>query len=674
MEVEQDTFIQLNQCLFGYDDGHRLLTASLKLPEEAASLLLLHSDLVAGFNTGRPDGYWTGIPVPAAKAYALMHTWPAPEMPRPGCVWTHAVLIAFADIARFQDLAILRSLFVRPERSASYAAYARPLAVDPSFSGSPFRPYISRQCGLRVLRAVYSSGSRRILEDDGDRLDDAIFAVWSQQWPRLRRAFSFRTAGLASDPSGKSRFDLRVVRELPSTAPTKQIESSQDLWEEIAIEDLMKSEPSQFRRFLWRYGSDIRRGRERYRFLAQLFLETRFSPLQDPMLTRTLDRVVDALPEMDDGKLLKEDFLSCGRSTYSLLPAADLIDTFGYLIGHSDLTALPPIPETAFEAVHDLWSTRAPEILMIAEVALNKSSAIGESLLDRISAVAEPSSFLALSLGHPVIRTRLIRANPALLDSPELTALPQQEILELLASLSESDDLAIRVLDRVLFSDNPLVAVFFADRFFEITQDHVFAALISEVTGSGPPVPRIWLNVVRQRNLALASNLLKRSPTTTALGALVECFGLDVQLGLQASPADWAKSLLRIQDDIRGKARQKLLAYLLTLALASPRPGCEPLFEKSFESTHADISSSRLPYGAFAILAPYLPELPWWQQWDTCLRLRLAVVGAYSGAQLDPKSFLKLTADSTLFNSLIDAAKDTKGGKRFLQRILHKGS
>ena len=55
--VEQGVFVKLHQCLFGYDDGHRLLSASLKLPEEAASLLLMHSDRVPGPNSGRIEGY-----------------------------------------------------------------------------------------------------------------------------------------------------------------------------------------------------------------------------------------------------------------------------------------------------------------------------------------------------------------------------------------------------------------------------------------------------------------------------------------------------------------------------------------------------------------------------------------------------------------------------------------
>ncbi len=108
MAVNRGTQVTVNQCLFRYDEGHRLLATSQRLPD-AASILLLHSDLVPGLPTNKFKSYWTGVPVPPLKSYALMHTWPAPEMPRPGCVWIHVLLIGFADVARFQDLAVLQS-------------------------------------------------------------------------------------------------------------------------------------------------------------------------------------------------------------------------------------------------------------------------------------------------------------------------------------------------------------------------------------------------------------------------------------------------------------------------------------------------------------------------------------------------------------------------------------
>src|SRR3546814_5522694 len=75
----------IDQCLFGYEDGHRLLASSMSLGDQT-SLLTKLSDLAPGTLFGSSNGYWTGLPLPELGRYALFRTWPAPEMPRPGCV------------------------------------------------------------------------------------------------------------------------------------------------------------------------------------------------------------------------------------------------------------------------------------------------------------------------------------------------------------------------------------------------------------------------------------------------------------------------------------------------------------------------------------------------------------------------------------------------------------
>src|ERR1700688_4673813 len=97
----------IEHCLFGYEDGHRLLASSMLLGSEVTSELTLLSDLAPGAHFGSSDGYWTGIPLPQLQRYALMRTWPAPEMPRPGCVWTHVLLV---ETSLFEDVSSLSRL------------------------------------------------------------------------------------------------------------------------------------------------------------------------------------------------------------------------------------------------------------------------------------------------------------------------------------------------------------------------------------------------------------------------------------------------------------------------------------------------------------------------------------------------------------------------------------
>jgi hypothetical protein len=65
--------LKIDNCLFGYDDGHRLLASSVKLGGEATSQLTLLSDLAPGARFGSSDGYWTGFPLPQLERYALIY-------------------------------------------------------------------------------------------------------------------------------------------------------------------------------------------------------------------------------------------------------------------------------------------------------------------------------------------------------------------------------------------------------------------------------------------------------------------------------------------------------------------------------------------------------------------------------------------------------------------------
>lgn len=283
-----ETAVRIDQCLYGYNDGHRLLAASRNLPEDAASLLLVNSDAVAGTSLDE-YGYWTGLPLPQAQAYALMRTWPAPEMPRPGCVWTHALIVATADIARFADMRELSRFAVRPRNPLSTSEYGGPILAEGCPSHTSTMP-VSDTDALQLLRALYSTSPRKILSVRGRQRENALFAVWSQQWPRLRRSFSFQTAGLAVGVASFP-FSLRLIDD-PRSLPDDT--SAAEQWERSALDDLR--EPGEFRRFIWRYGSDIRNGQERFSFLAKLFGLSRQRVLGGSALFQTLHEVVRVLP------------------------------------------------------------------------------------------------------------------------------------------------------------------------------------------------------------------------------------------------------------------------------------------------------------------------------------------------------------------------------------------
>lgn len=665
MATNPNPTVKLQQCLFGYDDGHRLLAGSVRLSDEALSLLLLHSDLVPGHSSAASAGYWTGMPLPAAKIYALMRTWPAPEMPRPGCAWTHVILIALSDIARIPEMAALDGHFVRPETIGEYSAYTVPLHFTPQ--SLPERPVDGQpfDAALSVLRALYDSKGDAIIHSDTAAIDGVIFSAWSQQWPKLRRTFSFRTAGSVAT-SSDHHFDVRIIRDAATSAAQarKQRATAAD-WESAAIEDMQHPHGSSLRRFLWRYGSDVRNGREAYRSLVHLYLKTRVSNFGRDAFADVVDRVDAAFPQSDEAKLLKSDLLSLAPSPFSLVPQADAVTVLGYLIDRSADEDLE-LPKGISAQIGQQWLHRAHEIVALTGTALNVAPRLGQQLALAIATSATPDTFFSLTEAHPAVRHQVLHAKPSLLDSPELQELRNDDRSLALQALPDDQELAGRIIDRVLLIDDRATAEYFVKRFPALARSKVRSAITAELHAGQPQVRRAWTKAAYSREADLINELLVSITTTTALSAFAQWLGMNVREGLKASVVEWAKVIERAEDDVSGPDSQRLDAFLLALALADPRSGCEPLFERCFADVHEDIYYSRLPYDGFSSLAKYLPTLYWWQQSDTCLRLRIAVVRAYVDGRLNPSSFRALAPDKRLQVLLADTAAYHPGARRYL--------
>lgn len=677
MAREDQPAVTIHQCLFGYNDGHRLLASSLKLPAEASSTLLLLSDLATGVRFGELDGYWTGVPLPAAKRYALMRTWPAPEMPRPGCVWTHAVIVSFVDLGRFVDLGVLRSLVARPTTSRRYEDYGHVIILDAPVleSTDPVQRdrRVSVRDALKLIRAVYGARSPVALTAKPDELDDATFALWSQQWPRLRRSFAFRTAGsLLEEPLAGPHLDLALAfAPERGDGPSLDLSTEPQPWEAAAVADLRSIQPTEFRHFLWRYGSDIRRGRERFRTLADLYVRTRVRTLADPELEAVLTMVATEIPSTDEGRTLKEDLMSCGRRTYSLVPPVEVLDVLEFFVSHPNIEGLPAPSAEVFVGLQQLWASRSDRILSLAERAAERRSEIGEAILDRLATIVDPVTFLARTRNRPSVQLRLVCVKPELLLSEDLAEVPQPQLSRLLALAPDDARFGEQLLPYLLRRDDADVAAAMCKRFLQETLRVAGEALRRAVEDDGPELSPAWMGALaHNRTELLQAGVVERTRSTRYLAMLARLLQYDSPEVVRAGPAPWVAGLRTASDDLGGGERQVFLAFLLAIAIRNPVSGSEMLFERAFESVHNDLWYSRFAYEAASILERHLPNLSWWEQWDTCKRLRMAVVSAYASGELDPSSFARLTHDRRLWERLTNLAERTSGGRRLLEKVM----
>ena len=122
--------IKVNHGLLGYERGHRLLASSKELKSTSKHILLQFSDRSVDVNEIPKSGYLTGYPLDEDGLYVIARTWAAPEIPRPGCIWTHSLLISFTELAQLDDPRRLLPLFRRPAVSGERNEYTSLFEIE----------------------------------------------------------------------------------------------------------------------------------------------------------------------------------------------------------------------------------------------------------------------------------------------------------------------------------------------------------------------------------------------------------------------------------------------------------------------------------------------------------------------------------------------------------------
>jgi hypothetical protein len=263
----------VDQALYGYEDGHRLIASSVPIGAEPGRILRSLTDMAFD---GEADSYLTCLPLVELGRYALIRSWPAPEVTRPGAVWSHVLLVDFVDLGALDHLGVLASLFKRPktgkdgESPGKQYSVARKLPVGSTTTSIP-QPKADDDERLRTLWTAYGEDSSGVLRVAGvERLEALLFEIWTQQWPRLRRSFAFRTRYRVAESS--AAFDLQLVERLHRDQTNGSLNLQPPGWLERLARDLIKPTAT-FRGFLRRFGAESENGKVDLQGLVGIWLQ-----------------------------------------------------------------------------------------------------------------------------------------------------------------------------------------------------------------------------------------------------------------------------------------------------------------------------------------------------------------------------------------------------------------
>jgi hypothetical protein len=648
--------ILVHQALHGYNDGHRLISSSLSLDASDAHVMLVMSDLSGSGMKPSADGYLTGYPLEKSGKYVLARTWAAPEMPRPGCVWTHSLIIENADLAKLISAQVLLDILTRPTGADVRAVYGVPVSMPPQLKPNGIAPTERTEF---LLQALYSFPTRQVVVEAAEPFADEQIAtaIWMQQWPRLRRSFGFCTLS-GMDRSGKGVvLDLQFVpekdRQLRSKFPNAVVAdgAASSKGPLLLLADLAAPSSSTLREFLKRTGGDVDGGRRAMLPLCELHRSLLESYPPD------LVSAVSVLAVLDSGGRKQARSIRTLVIRQAMKATGRIEDVvFEFLLDTLDQLSDPvEQAEMGNKLGIELWQ-RSPHRFYSALI----SEGVLAGVASRALAEMKPEQIVSGLESNADIATNIAERRPDIMLLTAFWRIP--EVDDGLAEGVPHQDAGLTALALLAAGRiGPAVTII-----KKINPADLIYALESD--SADPDAVRGWLFALCNDQSKLAEVLA--SGQVTRLSTVVT-------IARQISPDDvpnnygedpWLIALRSASGPLNNSDENFLAAFLLNRALGwKSRSQAELLqysytrvykaFEKQHFSSDAErLASLRLGRGS-------------WLDWDSCSRLRETVTKRFIECDLEPAIFGRLTDEVSLGLSLVDEAAHSKKGGAYLKRV-----
>lgn len=674
--------ITVHQLVHGYDGGHKLLASSRELPTAVARKILVQSDLSGSIPPKAFETYLTGYPLREISAYAFARTWYAPEMPRPGCVWTHTLLIDADDVATLPSLSSLLDCFARPQ-VGEYANFRTPIqgrTTDPAFE----KNILQSDCE-ELLRLFYGAEQTPLVMAGNEQapFETLFIELWAQLWTQARFDFTFSTGSLSARKFDSRPFDVQLVptnavREVvrvsgAALAERNERRSPNELGPGISalVADFVSHGLLGLRQFLSEIADPgfARLDASRAAVVYDLLPNGGTLPEEDAQ--KLLQVVADNFPGADQGETLKRYCLVAIERVK--VPQVDRwiiiqIATQNY----GDAFASPAIglSERMTRLINQDSNDALDLLLMLSAQSLNR---FGEQIAFAIISTQPESQILTFLRRNPQFVSTFVKVRPALAARSEFwTALDahSHEILEAVAASKETTAEQLNDVFAALFSAH-------LDR----EANHFFSlfgpAAITAVFVHRGPHPRDlrnrWTDALTARP-DLVENFLQHT----------EAFTPEILAGISAtySPAraansnfpleNWLTALSEWQPSFAPHLGSTVETCAFSLALAfrlnGPRPA--EICRLSFQNVYAAAENQTMPYSAWSMLETSVPHISWLRDWDRCERLRRALILSFGNDQWPLEYLFRVLNNEETLRDFATTAICLANGRRLLERVV----
>lgn len=633
-----NSHIIIQQTVHGYDSGHKLMASSLRLPKTTQSIMSKMSDAsLTGYGPSLKP-YITGYPLSEIGAFAIAKTWPASEMHRPGCVWTHTLIIDYANLALIKDATSLLSLFDKPSVEELHK-YKCELAYKPHYSDFHSDYLVYGSSISSIIFDIYNSAFNTIRYPSMDSAEEIALLLWGQQWPKLRRNFSFRT--LVSKSSSTSEFDLAFTTEnhsekYKSTTPVKA------QWLESTEVDLREPDKG-LRGFLWRYGAACIKGRESFIPLVEVY-----NALNSNNKSERLNRAIHRSMEWSECPMtLFKHLLETAISEIDDCVDTNTINSILLIINKlgSDFNQITPVYKKLIEVVCQF---KVNEISKLVNNNNEYSKAFIELIIEKL-----PMSKLEtlLSLGDCDIKC-VIRLRKDICLSSYYWKLHETISDDIIQLIDVNKICLNEILNAVLTAKNHKAVDSFISRY----KKDAVVIILKEMCESKEF--NNWARAVSFNEQYLNEAFTNFETLPIGLLNSVSSF-IDQRAYVPRTESDIWISLIARSELSKINEYIDLSIFLFVRGFYSLSK-TEALITLTLDTVIDNLSKQRLDYKQWGKIERIITPLSWWD-WDKCEHTLNAVVNLFIREQIVIDKHSKITQSPILLKRVLKIYKRKKG-------------
>jgi hypothetical protein len=684
-----------HQTLHGYSDGHRLIASSVELSKDTQRTMLVLSDMSGPSMVDGFMEYLTGYSLSSDNFFVFSKTWFAPEMRRPGCVWTHSILLSVEQLEIIQDIRALLTLFTKPKPELPTTFYKKPIMFDSLDLANTSVNLSNNRLNCQLLGQVILSlfetrGTCVLPSETSYQYEDEVLSLWSQLWPKGRASLSFSTGSITPRTLNNRPFDIQVsprktakqfLRQNPKMVIVDGDVDAKPMvlptWIECALSGIISHNNHRVKTALWEYSSLLQSDIYSYRQLIEIYMYEQQICTGITTPTKLISDIFVNYPTPDKGTLLK----------------FALFNPHGYVNKHVSVNYLLHLAEKLFTTDKygmlsseyldlKLWADWLLEdpcdrlLLIFDDLLKGLLNPYGEDLFHVLAESLSVDDALLLSKHNPGILSLLIVLNPGIAADKRIWVGAIDAQKELLEQFVKSKSLDSEIVPRVIIAILDAGCASLILDLYKYFGDICFFTALDWFNTHEPDLPvtdriHTLLSKAPQKSLFWLSNQDFLHPRI--IGSIAGVIDPHAEYAKHYGPDLWLKiiSLLQrpnVSDRFElERIKEKVSGFLLPFAFIDNGVGVDQLVAFSFPIVHRLLGNNTLNYEVWRNIEPLLPELNWYRGWDKCERLRLKVLDGFIDNNWNANLFLDCIKDHDIFDEIVKTALSTRKGKKYLQ-------